>query len=201
MVFQIKVQNVTSAGLPIGLSTVLLPIDPPVQQSEFNAAGVHKALAEANLIGADSVVNVYYKDTEGELVLIVNRNAPWPVDPGADGIIKAYFLSAPPPPAVNVTAVCMGPHTHQPSPKRAKTLTVPQFSGYSMIEAASAGCAPCVEFWLEHGVGANFSSINEGWTAMDFALWSEEQGTVTPSMASAVVSTLAAHGAQARAAQ
>ena len=197
MVSCVKLAKVSINGEEVPLSKVLVPIEPPVPESDLSAAEIHEALEEANLVAADSVIDFYYKDAEGDLMLITDRHAPWPVGAGTDGIIKAWFLCAPPPPEEDFTVVCMGPHTHQPAAKRAKTLTHQQFNGYSLLEAASAGCAQCVHYWLQQGVNVNFGSINKGYTAMDFILWSKDKGMVTPSMAATMVSTLKAQGGQA----
>ena len=196
MVSGVKLAKVSTNGEELPLSKIFVPIEPPVPESDLSAAKIQKALEEAKVVLPDSVIDFYYKDADDDLILILNRHASWPVGAGTDGIIKGWFLCAPPRPEEDFDVVCMGPHTHQPSGNRAKTLSLEQFNGYSFLEAASAGCAGCVDYWLQQGVDVNFGSINQGYTAMDFILWSKDKGTVTASMAATVVSILNAQGGQ-----
>ena len=196
MVSFLKVTKIGPDGNAVPLSKFLLSLEPPVPESDLSTARIREAMEADNKVPQNSVVDFYYKDTECEFVLITDRNVPWPVTAGTDGTIKVWFLCAPPPPDDDFSVVCMGPHTHQPGDKKTKTLTLEQWNGYSFLEAASAGCAGCVDYWLQQGVDVNFGSINQGYTAMDFILWSKDKGTVTASMAATVVSTLNAQGGQ-----
>lgn len=197
MVSYVKLAKVDTKGKELPLTKVLLPIEPSVPHSDLSTEKIQKALEEASVVRPDSVIDFYYKDADGDLILIINRHAPWPVGADTDGIIKGWFLCAPPRPQENFTVVCMGPHTHQPPDKKARSLNLEQFHGYSLLEAASAGCDKCVNHWLQKGVDVNFSSTNKGYTAMDFILWSKDEGKVTVSMAATVVSTLQAQGGRA----
>jgi len=196
MVSFLKMSKISTDGNELPLSKFLLSLEPPVPGSDLSTARIREAMEADNKVPQNSVIDFYYKDTECDLVLITDRNAPWPVTAGTDGTIKVWFLCAPPPPDDDFSVVCMGPHTHQPPDKKAKTLTEEQWKGYSFLAAASAGCATCVDHWLKQGVDVNFGSLNQGYTAMDFILWSKGKGTVIASDAALVISTLEARGGQ-----
>lgn len=197
MVSFLKVTKIGPDGKDVPLSKFLLSLEPPVPESELSTARIREIMEADSKVPQNSVVDFYYKDTECEFVLITDRNVPWPVTAGTDGTIKVWFLLAPPPPDDDFSVVCMGPHTHQPGDKKRKRLTLEQWSGYSFLEAASTGCATCVDYWLQQGVDVNFGSLNERYTAMDFILYSKGKGKVTASDAALVISTLEAAGGQA----
>ena len=111
MVSWVKLAKVSINGEESPLTKIRLPIEPPVPGSDLSAAKIQGALEAANVVPPDSVIDFYYKDTEGDFILITDRNAPWPVSAGTDGIIKGWFMCAPPPPEEDFTVVCMGPHS------------------------------------------------------------------------------------------
>ena len=211
MVSILKLTKITPYGVELPLSKVRIPLLPPVPLSRLSAARMQIAMEEANLEHHDEKICFHYKDDENDFVRITNVHAAWPQGSDEDTIVKAWFSSDPQPPSLDqdpptavakhrskrdYTAACNGPHMHQPSSKRVKKLNEVEFNGYSMLEAASAGCHRCVEHWLHRDVDANFVSINEEYNAMDFILWSKRQGTVCDSLAAKVIATLDAHGGQ-----
>ena len=207
LVSTLKLAKITPYGVELPLSTVRVPLLSPVPLSSLSAATMQIAMEDANIIQHDAKICFHYKDEDDDFVLITDVHAAWPQGSDTDTVVKAWFSSAPLPPPPeqehppvaakrDYTAVCKGPHMHQPSSKRVKKLNEVEFNGYSMLEAASAGCYRCVEYWLNRDVDANFVSINEEYNAMDFILWSKKQGTVSDTLAAIVVSTLDAHGGQ-----
>jgi len=217
MVSTLKLGKITPDGVEVPLSTVRVHLVVPVKLSCLSAAIMQVAMEDANIIPHQAQIRFYYKDEEDDFVLITEVHAAWPQGSDTDTVVRAWFSSAPLPPppehgapvhpppeqerpAVaakrDYTAVCKGPHMHQPSGKKIKKLNADEFNGYSMLEAASAGCHSCVEYWLNRDIDANFVSSNQGYTAMDFVLWSKEQGKVSDSIAASVVSILEEFGGQ-----
>ena len=205
MVSTLKLAKITPYGVELPLTKVRIPLLSPVPLSSLSAASMQIAMEDANIIQHDPKICFHYKDEDDDLVLITDVHAAWPQGSDTDTVVKAWFSSAPlpsppeqEPPTVAAkrdhTAVCKGPHMHQPCAKRIKKLNEEEFKGYSMLEAASAGCHRCVEYWLNRDVDANFFSTNQQYTAMDFILWSKEQGKVSDSIAASVVSVLEEHG-------
>ena len=215
MVSTLKLAMITPYGVELPLSKVRVPLVAPVPLSSLSAATMQIAMEDAKIVQHDAQIRFHYKDEDDDFVLITDVHAAWPQGYDTDTVVKAWFSSAslPPPPEQSAplppppeqepptvaakrdyTAVCKGPHMHQPSGKRIKKLNEEEFNGYSMLEAASAGCHRCVEYWLNRDVDANFFSNNQEYTAMDFILWSKEQGRVGDSIAASVVSVLEVHG-------
>ena len=114
----------------------------------------------------------------------------------SDSMVRAWYMVAPPPPTPE--PACLGPHVHQPPPKKSKTLNFEDFKGYSLLHAAGDGCAHCVEYWLAQGVDANFESSSCGHTAMDFVLWADKRSSISATSAKQVSEMLAAAGGQAK---
>ena len=66
-----------------------------------------------------------------------------------------------------------------------------------MLAAARDGCVSCVKYWLDFGVNANFESSNNKYTAIDFAVWAEEEFRISISEAEQVIKVLVAAGGRA----
>ena len=201
MVSKIKVTKVSPAGFEIPLSKVIVNLTHAMEVTELSTKTIRETIESAVMRLGDTTIAVYYKDRTGDLILVTDALDVWPVDDCVHDTIKAWYRSAPPPPnegrsseAVALkrapTTECLGPHIHQPAGKRAKILSEVDFNGYSMLEAASMGCASCVAIWLDRGQDVNFASKTHSYTAMDFVLWSENQYTITPKAANAVKSVL-----------
>ena len=160
MVSTLKLAKITPYGVELPLSKVRVPLLAPVPLSSLSAATMQIAMEDANIVQHDAKICFHYKDEDDDFVLITDRHAAWPQGSDTDTVVKAWFSSDQQPPPLDqdpptavarhrskrdYTAVCKGPHMHQPSSKRAKKLNEEEFNGYSMLEAASAGCYRCVE--------------------------------------------------------
>lgn len=217
MVSTLKMAKITPYGVEMPLTIVRIPLVAPVPLSCLSAAIMQVAMEDAKIVQHDAQIRFHYKDEDNDFVLITDVHAAWPQGSDTDTVVRAWFSSAPlppppehdaplpPPPEQELpvvaakrdyTAVCKGPHMHQPPGKRVKKLNEDEFNGYSMLVAASDGCHSCVEYWLNRDVDANFVSSNQEYTAMDFVLWSKEQGKVSDSIAASVVSVLEEFGGQ-----
>ena len=66
---------------------------------------------------------------------------------------------------------CIPGEAHRPSRRRCSQ------PKYWLYQAVSEGCLPCVQRLLrEDGIDARSTSENQGYTALDFAAWAQEQG-------------------------
>ena len=194
MVSKIKAAKVSPDGFETPWSTVTVDLTHAMDVAELSTKTVRETIESAVLLAAGTTIAVYYKDRAGNLILVTDARAAWPVDDCVDGTIKAWYRCVPPAATLKraATTECLGPHMHQPAGKRAKDLSEVDFDGYSMLEAARAGCAECVAFWVDSGQNANYASKTNSYTAMDFVLWAEKHHAITAEEAEAVKCVLIA---------
>ena len=67
---------------------------------------------------------------------------------------------------------CLGADAHMPKEKKRR-----QDMRYWLFDAAYMGCLPCaVRFIEQQGVSPDHTSLSQGYSALDWALWGEMEG-------------------------
>ena len=182
------------------LSIVRLTLVSPMSSQEVTGDDVRRVLQGAGFLPPAVKVALYYKDDEDDFVTLPSLKDVWPSCCISNGVLKAWFICVPEPPGTTLPApvcACPGPHVHQPDKKKMLTLDHDGFKGYSLLAAAGDGCASCVEHWLEKGVDPNFESSSQGYTAMDWILWTEKKSCDSAASAKQVKEMLMAAGGRA----
>ena len=191
----------TSHAKEIPGSILRVPLASPVLKGTMNAVEMRQVLEHANVLEPAEKVSFFYKDDEGDFVRQTNLEVAWPSECISDGVLKAYFMRGQDAPTTTcstpVLRQCPGPHAHLPPQSKLSKLDKAGFAGYSLLAAASDGCAPCVKHWLPLGVDANFRSSTNQYTAVDFAMWEKEKSEQTAASAKQVKDVLEAAGGQA----
>ena len=190
----------TSHAKEIAGSILRVPLASPVLKSTMNAAEMRQVLEHAKVLEPAEKVSFFYKDDEGDLVRQTNLEVAWPSECISDGVLKAYFMrgqDAPTTTCSTPVCACPGPHAHLPPQSKLSKLDKAGFAGYSLLAAASNGCALCVEHWLALGVDANFRSSTSQYTAVDCALWEIEKAEKTAASAKQVKAVLEVAGGRA----
>ena len=190
----------TSHAKEIPGSILRVPLASPVLKGTMNAAEMRQVLEHAKVLEPAEKVSFFYKDDEGDFVRQTNLEVAWPSECISDGVLKAYFMrgqDAPTTTCSTPVCTCPGPHAHLPPQSKLSKLDKAGFAGYSLLAAASDGCAPCVKHWLALGVDANFRSSTNQYTAVDFAMWEKEKSEQTAASAKQVKDVLEAAGGQA----
>ena len=190
----------TSHAKEIPGSILRVPLASPVLKGTMNAAEMRQVLEHTKVLEPAEKVSFFYKDDEGDFVRQTNLEVAWPSECISDGVLKAYFMrgqDAPTTTCSTPVCPCPGPHAHLPPQSKLSKLDKAGFAGYSLLAAASDGCAPCVKHWLALGVDANFRSSTNQYTAVDFAMWEKEKSEQTAASAKQVKDVLEAAGGQA----
>ena len=177
-----KIAEISPDATEVPLSIVRLNLPVPVSSEDVTADVVRQAMEDAGVLQPAAKVDLFFKDEEGDFVTLPSTKLAWPSCCISEGVLKAWFMRAPEPPATapsTPVCACLGPHVHQPSQKRLQSLDQNEFQGYSLLTAAEEGCHFCVGYWLENGVDANFRSSTNDYTAMDFVLWSKKKSRIS----------------------
>ena len=196
----LKIAQLSPDATELPLSKVRLTLASPMSPEEMTAADVRQAMEKAGIMPPAVKVALFFKDDEGDFVTLPSPKVVWPSCCISDGVLKAWFMCVPEPPATTPSTpvcACLGPHVHQPPQKKLLTLDQDGFQGYSLLAAAGDGCASCVEYWLENGVDPNSESSSCDYTAMDFVRWAEETSHISAASAKQVKEMLAAAGGRA----
>ena len=213
LVSTLKIAQLSPQAIANPASIMRLTLAPPKSSAKVTAADVRRTMEDAGWLPPAVKVALYYKDEEGDFVMLASSEAAWPSCCISDGVLKAWYICVPEAPATTPSTpalpaapattpstparTCLGPHLHQPEKKKLTALDKTGFDGYSFLAAASEGCAPCVEYWLDKGVDPNFESASEAYTAMDCVLWAEKKSHIDASSAKQVKDILVAAGGRA----
>ena len=200
LVSTLKIAQLSPDATELPLSKVRLTLASPMSPEEMTAADVRQAMEKAGIMPPAVKVALFFKDDEGDFVTLPSLKVVWPSCCISDGVLKAWFMCVPEPPATTPSTpvcACLGPHVHQPPKNKVLKLDLNDFQGYSLLAAAEEGCVSCVEYWLGNGVDPNFESLSSEYTAMDFALWAEQKSHVSAASAKQVKELLVAAGGRA----
>ena len=163
----------------------------------MTVAGVRQAMGDAGVLPPAAKVVLFFKNEEGDFVNLPSPEVAWPSCCISYGVLKAWFMCMPEAPATTPSKrgwSCCGPQVHRLPKNKSATLDK---AGYSLLAAARDGCVSCVKYWLDFGVNANFESSNNKYTAIDFAVWAEEEFRISISEAEQVIKVLVAAGGRA----
>ena len=212
LVSTLKIAQLSPDATELPLSKVRLTLVSPMSSKKMTAGDVRQAVEDAGVLPPAVRVDLFFKDDEGDFVTLPSLTVAWPSCCISDGVLKAWFMCVPEPPATTPSTPvpeppattpstpvcsCLGPHIHQPPKKKLAMLDQDGFEGYSLLAAAGDGCASCVEHWLENGVDPNFESSSCDYTAMDFVLWAEKKSHIGAASAKQVKEMLVAAGGRA----
>ena len=178
-------------------SKMRLPFAEPMSSTKMTVAGVRQAMGDAGVLPPAAKVVLFFKNEEGDFVNLPSPEVAWPSCCISYGVLKAWFMCMPEAPATTPSKrgwSCCGPQVHRLPKNKSATLDK---AGYSLLAAARDGCVSCVKYWLDFGVNANFESSNNKYTAIDFAVWAEEEFRISISEAEQVIKVLVAAGGRA----
>jgi hypothetical protein len=185
----LKVCQLSPNATELPLSKVRVKFTQHYNPAYVTAANVRQAMVDAQILPPGVQVALFFQDEESDFVALPKMNDVWPSCCIVGSVLKAWYMCIPEPvgttPSTPVCA-CLGPHVHQPPKKKAATLDLETFRGYSLLHAAGDGCANCVQYWLEQGVDPNFESGSCGHTAMDWVLWAEKKSHISAGAAEQV---------------
>ena len=182
LVSTLKIAQLSPDATELPLSKVRLTLASPMSSKKMTAADVRQAMEDAGVLPPAVKVALFFKDDEGDFVTLPSLTVAWPSCCISDGVLKAWFMCVPEPPATTPSTpvcACLGPHVHQPPKKKLQALDQDDFQGYSLLAAAEDGCASCVEYWLDNGVDPNFQSSTSDYTAMDFVRWAQKKSNIS----------------------
>ncbi len=197
MVSILKIAQISPEAIELKPTMMRLTLPSSVPPEDMTVEVVRGAMKNAGIPPPGVKAALYFKDEEGDFLTLPNPKDAWPSCCISDGLLRAWFMCVPNPPGTipsEPACACLGPHVHLPDKKKLQVVDYDGFKGYSLLAAASDGCASCVEHWLGNGVDPNFQSSNQEYTAMDCVLWAEKKSQVSLAAAEQVKELLKAAG-------